>query len=229
MIKKRFEREALPDFEVIWHPADLEAARALANEKNKFPFERWALRRVRAARLRQKDRGIDGEALYRDNDSTWHVLVSVKSGNLKPGDVRDLRGTIERENAAIGVLVSMQEPSKEMKLEAARAGFLKVADRDGPIPRMQLVTVEKLFAGGAAIRVPGVNVTDMPRPTVPPPPGAGEQLGLRLEEAEKKPLAKTKQRAKGPAKAVPYREAAEPEYAQVAEQTRSSTPPPKRR
>jgi site-specific DNA-methyltransferase (adenine-specific) len=33
-------------------------------------------------------------------------LVQVKSG-----DIRDLRGTVERENAAIGVFVTVEEPS----------------------------------------------------------------------------------------------------------------------
>ncbi|GAC1652311.1 MAG: hypothetical protein NVS4B8_27600 [Herpetosiphon sp.] len=31
------------------------------------------------------------------------VLVQVKSGKVKSGDVRDLRGTVERESGAIGV------------------------------------------------------------------------------------------------------------------------------
>lgn len=230
VIEDRFKKVNLPPPEVTWHPKDPEAAAALA-ARDKREFERWALRKIRAARIRSKDRGIDGEAYFRDaNGATMHVVVSVKGGALKPADVRELRGTIEREKAPIGVLVSMNEPSKEMRLEASRGGFLDESDREGPIPRLQLVTVERLFSDKPPIRAVGVNVTDLPRPTVPPPPGAGEQLGLALEEAaEKKPLAKTKQRAKGPAKAVPYREAAEPEYAQVAEQTRSSRPPPKRR
>lgn len=231
VIETRFDKVGLVAPEVIWHPADIDAARALA-QRDKRQFEKWALRKVRAARIRSRDRGIDGEALYKDETTgrSCHVLVSVKGGGLKPSDVRDLRGTIEREKAPVGVLISMNEPSKEMRLEAARAEFLPEADRDGPIPKLQLLTVEQLFAG-KGIRAPGVNVTQMPKPSVPPPPGVGEQLAFDIDAKlrETRPLAKTKQRPKGPAKAVPYREAAEPEYAQVAEQTRSSRPPPKRR
>jgi len=37
--------------------------------------------------------------------------------------VRDLRGVIEREKAAIGILVSLQPPTGPMEAEAASAGF----------------------------------------------------------------------------------------------------------
>ena len=44
--------------------------------------------------------------------------------------VRDLRGVIEREKAEIGVLISMEPPTKPMLKEAAEAG-LYPASGDG--------------------------------------------------------------------------------------------------
>jgi hypothetical protein len=38
-------------------------------------------------------------------------------------DVRDLRGVIERERAALGVLITMAEPTRAMRAEAADAGI----------------------------------------------------------------------------------------------------------
>jgi site-specific DNA-methyltransferase (adenine-specific) len=228
VIERRFKNVGLASPDVVWHPTDQQSAEALA-ARDKRQFEKWALRKVRAARQRAKDRGIDGEAIYREPDGTiWHVLVSVKGGILKPADVRDLRGTVEREGAPVGVLLTMNEPTKEMRLEAARAGFLKIADKEGPIPRLQLVTVERVFSGLPPIRIPGVNVTEMPKPSVPPPPGVGEQLSLNIEHKvveAKRPPAKATPRAKGPAKTRPYTSAPEAEYVAAAERTRSSRPP----
>lgn len=181
VIEGRFERVELAAPEIVWHPADPKSAEALA-ERDKRQFEDWALRKIRATRIRKKDRGIDGEAVFKNGTVTTHVLVSVKGGkHLAPTFVRDLRGTLEREKASIGILLSMFEPSKEMKLEATRAGYLSVSDDEGPIPRIQLVTVAQLFDDPRPIRAPGENKTQMPRPSVPPPPGSGVQLALGID------------------------------------------------
>lgn len=164
VIEERFEKLGLDAPPVTWHPFDAQAARALASHpKGKRQFEEWVRRKLRAKK-RDKDRGIDGEATFRDDSGKlWHVIVSVKGGKLKPTDLRDLRGTIEREGAEIGALVSIEKPKKEMGIEAARAGFLPVSDADGPIPRLQLVVVDEEFFKRYPIRVRGTNVTEMPR------------------------------------------------------------------
>jgi site-specific DNA-methyltransferase (adenine-specific) len=51
------------------------------------------------------------------------IIISVKGGeNIGVQMVRDLRGLIERENAEMGILVSLVEPTAPMKNEAAAAG-----------------------------------------------------------------------------------------------------------
>lgn len=182
VIEKRFERTGLEAPEVKWHPADTQAAEVLAS-RDKKEFERWALQAARAARRRQRDRGIDGEASFKHHGKSYRVLVSVKGGEkLAPSFVRDLRGTVEREKAEVGVLLSLAEPTKEMRLEASRAGFLPETDDEGPIPRLQLLTVERMFERLAAnkqpIRAPGQNMTEMPKKAVPA--ASGSQLGLEL-------------------------------------------------
>jgi DNA modification methylase len=199
VIEGRFDKTGLRAPEVQWHPKDVDAARALA-QRDKRQFEEWALRKVRATRRRKKDRGIDGESTFRDGDGrSRHVLVSVKGGSMNPAMVRDLRGTLERERADIGVLVSMLTPSKEMRFEATRAGHLSVSDGEGPIPRLQLVTVEQIFDGKVPIRCPGQNVTEMPRGV---PAGRGEQLELGLDNRVKS-SPRLKAATPGPAKASP--------------------------
>lgn len=61
--------------------------------------------------------------------------------------VRDLRGVIEREEAQIGVLISMEAPTKPMLKEAAEAGFYKPPGLEDRYPRIQILTIEELLAG----------------------------------------------------------------------------------
>lgn len=56
--------------------------------------------------------------------------------------IRDLRGVIERERAEIGVFLTLTEPSKPMLAEAAGAGQF-VPEAGDPVPRVQIVTVER--------------------------------------------------------------------------------------
>jgi hypothetical protein len=51
------------------------------------------------------------------------IIIQVKGG--KPGVkvVRDLRGVLEREKAAMGVLISLQPPTRDMVAEVVSASF----------------------------------------------------------------------------------------------------------
>jgi site-specific DNA-methyltransferase (adenine-specific) len=60
--------------------------------------------------------------------------------------VRDLRGVIEREEAEIGVLVSLAEPTGPMMREANDAGFV-ARSAHGRISRLQIVTIEDILSG----------------------------------------------------------------------------------
>lgn len=196
--EQRFKKQGWDPPEVRWYPPDRDAAEALAKRRGGgVQFEAWALRKIRAAKRRKHDRGIDGEAFFKDeHGKVTHVLVSVKSGKLKPEFVRELRGTIERERAPIGVLLCLHDPTKEMRREATHAGYLRGED-GRQIPRIQFLTVDQIFQG-IGIEAPGVNVTEMPQGVVPNKVPEHEQLSLRLEPP--KPPRKTK--AAAPARSV---------------------------
>ena len=57
-----------------------------------------------------------------------------------------MRGVIEKEDAEIGVFISMQEPTKPMRKEAASSGFYQ-SPWGTQHSRLQLLTIENLFAG----------------------------------------------------------------------------------
>ena len=62
--------------------------------------------------------------------------------------VRDLRGVIEREKAAIGVLLTMEPPTGPMTTEAASAGFYVSGELGNKkYPRLQILTIEQLLNG----------------------------------------------------------------------------------
>jgi DNA modification methylase len=139
-------------YEVLGEPASLPDARQLAAE-DPFQFQWWSLGLVKARPADEKkgaDKGIDGRLYFHDEAGgaqTKQVIFSVKAGqNLNVSHVRDLRGVLDREEAQIGALISMEEPTQPMRAEAASAGFY-----DSPWgtkhPRIQLLTVEELLGG----------------------------------------------------------------------------------
>src|SRR6202030_1048710 len=73
------------------------------------------------------------------------IICSVKAGHVQSAYVRDLRGVIEREDAQIGVLISMEAPTKPMLKEAAEAGFYKPPGLQDKYPRIQILTIEDLL------------------------------------------------------------------------------------
>jgi site-specific DNA-methyltransferase (adenine-specific) len=151
--------------EVLGEPTDVGGAKQLAKE-DPYQFQWWALGLVHARPVEQKkgaDRGIDGRLYFHDEPSggsTKQVIFSVKAGKTGAAHARDLRAVIEREEAAIGVLLTMQKPTQPMKREAADAGFYQ-SPFGGKHPRLQILTVEELLAGRKVDMPPirQVNVT----------------------------------------------------------------------
>lgn len=162
------------DFELVGEPTTLSGAKALADH-DKHQFEWWALSLVGARPAETKkgaDKGIDGRLYFHDeaqgNGKTKQIIFSVKGGqSITVAQLRDLRGVVERENAQIGVMISLAEPTKAMRKEAAGAGFYK-SPWGSVHPRLQLLTIEELF-GGKQIDYPPanqVNITHKKAPKV---------------------------------------------------------------
>jgi DNA modification methylase len=158
-------------FQVIGEPVSVPDAERLA-ESDPYQFQWWALGLVGARPVEQKkgaDRGIDGRIIFQgDKPGTFEsVILSVKAGNTGAAHVRDLKGVLDREKAAIGVLISMQEPTSPMKTEAVTAGFYESAIWGRKYPKIQLLTVEELLAGKTVemppIRQVGVTFKKAPK------------------------------------------------------------------
>ena len=61
--------------------------------------------------------------------------------------VRDLCGVIEREKAEIGVLISMEPPTKPMLKEADEAGLYQPPGLADKYPRIQILSIADLLLG----------------------------------------------------------------------------------
>ena len=122
------------DFKVIGEPQSTQSAAHLA-QQDRFQFEWWALSLVTArpsggqkgSKKGKKgaDKGIDGVITFIDDNTgkPKRIIVQVKSGKVNSGVIRDLVGTVGREKAAMGILITLEDPTKPMITEAASAGF----------------------------------------------------------------------------------------------------------
>jgi hypothetical protein len=185
LIKSRlldsFGDEIQKTYKVIGEPVSLSGAEQLAAEEP-YQFQFWALGLVGARPHEEKkgaDRGIDGRLNFHDEGvkgQTKQVIISVKAGKVQVSHVRDLVGVLDREKAQIGVLISMNEPTKPMRSEAASAGFY--TSPWGRHPRVQLLTIDELLKGGRIDypRTQGSNVTFKKAPKAKRKDS--EQLGL---------------------------------------------------
>lgn len=152
------------DIRIIGEPTDVEGARALAAE-DPYQFQWWALGLVGARPVEQKkgaDKGIDGRLYFHDEQEgpTKQVIFSVKAGkNLHRNMVHELRGVVDREDAAMGVLITMAEPTGPMRQDAASSGFYE-GTWGQKYPRIQLITVEELL-DGHQLDTPGILATNV--------------------------------------------------------------------
>ena len=84
-----------------------------------------------------------------DNSEAKRNVIQVKSGNLTLSSVRDFAHVIDREKATLGLFITLEKPTKPMKLEADKVGFYTTPLGNRKIPRFQIRTVEQLLTGTA--------------------------------------------------------------------------------
>jgi site-specific DNA-methyltransferase (adenine-specific) len=151
-------------FKVVGEPKDIGAARQLASD-DRYQFQWWALSLIRARPLggeagsregkKGSDKGIDGIIAFIDdkNSKAKRVLVQVKSGHVNASHIRDLVGTVQREQAALGVYITLEEPTRDMVTEALKAGFYHSPGWNKDYPRIQILTIDELLHN-AEVKMP---------------------------------------------------------------------------
>ena len=134
-------------------PKDMVSAHALA-EKDRHEFQNWALRLIRAkpatgAPKKGSDYGVDGVLHWIDDadENLKTAIVSVKSGHVNSGMVRELRGTVASHGAQVGLFITLEPATKPMRLEAVKAGFHHSEGWGQDYPALQILQVEDLLSG----------------------------------------------------------------------------------
>lgn len=157
-LKGNFGLEPKRDYQVIGEPEDLAGAKQLAHD-DRYQFQWWALSLIKARPLggnessregkKGSDKGIDGYISFLDDakGNLKRAVIQVKSGHVNSAMVRDLKGTLEREQAQIGIFITLEPATRDMLTEATSAGFYHSILWEKDFPRIQILSVEDLFNG----------------------------------------------------------------------------------
>ena len=180
LIEKRL-RDAFPGikYEVHGTPKDVDGARDLA-ARDKYQFQWWAVSLVNAVpfagRKKGADSGIDGLIYFKpEGRVTEKAIVSVKGGeNVNVAMVRDLAHVVDRENARIGVFITLADSTGPMRTEAVKAGYYETLY--GKYPKIQILTIRELFEG----KQPNIPLVDSSTFKKAPKESQGDQGHLPL-------------------------------------------------
>lgn len=186
LIEKRM-KDAFPgiQFEIHGTPKDLDGARNLA-ERDKYQFQWWACALVGAQPYQGKkkgaDTGIDGVIYFQDDKGgAKKIIVSVKGGeHVTRTMLADLKNSVEREKAQIGLFVTLTEPTKPMEHEAISAGYYD-SPHMGTYPKIQILTIEGLLSGKEGPRFPDLSRGGLSFKKAKVEEKKGQQLDLGLE------------------------------------------------
>ena len=144
VLKERHNLTEDHDFEINGVPVSTEQAVDLF-KRDPFQFQHWAIERAGGFPSQKKvaDKGIDGHIFFETARGQESMVLSVKGGTIRPTDIRDLRGVLEREASVMAGFISLREPSTSMQREAATAGYYRYADQT--YPKIQLLTIAEIL------------------------------------------------------------------------------------
>jgi site-specific DNA-methyltransferase (adenine-specific) len=180
-LKTAFELEPGSDYDVVGEPQDVGSARALW-EQDPYQFQYWAVSLLEAQpqgeQKRGADRGIDGLLYFIDGPRrTPHkVIMQVKGGRVSSPQIRDLKGVVERENAALGLFITLENSTRAMRTEAASGGFFHSELWDRDFPKIQIRTVSDMLSGQGFELPPSVSTAYQPAQRVRRPQGQQAQM-----------------------------------------------------
>jgi site-specific DNA-methyltransferase (adenine-specific) len=160
---KEIHVSANKDYNIIGEPADFESARELA-ETNPYQFQWWALSLIDARPAGQSsddsqgkkgaDKGIDGWLTFREaeNINLQRIVVQVKGGtHIGAQVVRDLLGTVQSTKSAMGILITLYEPTEQMKQATMEAEYYESKTWGHKYPKIQILTIPELLKGSKPI------------------------------------------------------------------------------
>jgi site-specific DNA-methyltransferase (adenine-specific) len=158
-----FGSDVLKQIKTDGIPRDMASAEALAHKKDdrlRKEFEKWAVltytnNRAIINEKKGADAGIDAVAYFlTGKNENAKIIFQVKSGGVKRGDIATLRGDMGRENAALAVLITLEEPSGPMVREAKAAGQYQHETMGRNYDIISIVTVREIVDEGKRLEIP---------------------------------------------------------------------------
>ena len=162
-LEDQFGKVVLNSITLDGIPRDMASAQALANKKDdrvRKEFEKWAVLTYTGNRavINEKkgaDAGIDGIAYFRTNNTdNAKIILQVKSGGVTRHDIATLRGDKQREDAAMAILITLEQPTAPMISEAKGAGFYHHDLMDRNYDAIQIVTIQDMIEHGKVLDIP---------------------------------------------------------------------------
>ncbi|BAQ60866.1 type III restriction-modification system methylation subunit [Geminocystis sp. NIES-3708] len=153
-LEDSFGKGVLENITLNGIPKDMESAQALAlkkDDRTRKEFEKWAVLTYTNNRAiindkKGADKGIDGIAYFDSGkDKPEKIIIQVKSGKVKSGDIRDLLGTIAINEATLGIFLTLNEPTKDMIKTAKEAGIYQSKFMNNPVDKISIITVREII------------------------------------------------------------------------------------
>lgn len=162
-LEKTFGCEILAGITIDGIPQDMKSAKALALKKDdrlRKEFEKWAVltytnNRAIINEKKGADAGIDGIAFFMTGKTdNAKIVFQAKSGGVTRGDIAKLRGDMEREQAVLAVLITLEEPTGPMIKEAKAIGQYAHESMGRNYDRISIVTIKDIIENGKRLEIP---------------------------------------------------------------------------
>ena len=153
-LEDSFGKEVLENITLNGIPKDMTSASALAlkkDDRTRKEFEKWAVliytnNRAIINDKKGADKGIDGIVFFDGGkDNPEKIIIQVKSGKVKSGDIRDLLGTIAINQATLGIFLTLNDPTKDMIKTAKEAGIYQSKFMSNPVDKISIITVREII------------------------------------------------------------------------------------
>ena len=146
VLEKRYGLHDGEHYKITGVPRSLEAARDLFTRDTR-QFQHWLVE-LSGGFVNSRhsgDQGVDGRLYFGPKSDLRSMVLSVKGGHVAPAFVRELRGTLEADGTEMAGFLCLDEPTKGMTNEAAKAGMFSYEGEK--YPRIQIRTVKQLLEG----------------------------------------------------------------------------------
>ena len=152
-LKNRLNLDNEKDYLIEGIPMSFEGAADLWKQDH-FEFQKWAVEEVDGFMTNRKtsDGGIDGRIYFAEPNvkDLQSMILEVKGGkNVNVNILRDLSGTLNRDDAKMAGLILLHELSdrkrRNFEKEIAANGFIEIEGKT--YPRIQFLTIAEILDG----------------------------------------------------------------------------------